>query len=206
LRIEKANLEVNLEEKDDKLKVLHPFPVISYNAQKNESLLEVRSSMLRSKQQQIQDLSEQVTDISLEKEDALSKTNRDVLSRVTNVSSSPNITKESQIKNLEIKLSLAESKIKQQDEDIKFLTKLNAKNSSMINQLEEVKEGSFLLKLVLTFEEQQVTVEQMKIELESAKEQVTVLRSRKRYKLDMENRLEQLMVSTTFYIYTNYLN
>lgn len=50
--------------------------------------------------------------------------------------------KESQVKNLEIKLSLAESKIKQQEEDIKFLTKLNSKNSSVINQLEEVKEGN----------------------------------------------------------------
>ena len=49
--------------------------------------------------------------------------------------------------------------------------------------------------------EQQLTFEQMKAELETAKDQIHVLKSRKRYKLDMENRIEQLMVPLTGILY-----
>lgn len=44
----------------------------------------MRSSMLRSKQQQLQELTDQVNDLSLEKAEALDKTQTEILEKVTN--------------------------------------------------------------------------------------------------------------------------
>jgi hypothetical protein len=115
--------------------------------------------MLRSKQQQLQDLTEQVNSLSLEKAEVLDKSTHNLLE------------KDSQLKASEIKLALNESKVKQTEDDLKYLQRLNEKNQKLINELEEQRDDA------------KVEAERARRELEHMKDQVEILKSKKRYKL-----------------------
>ncbi len=162
-------------------------------SQKTESLLEVRSSMLRSKQQQLQELTDQVNNLSLEKAEELDRTQTEILEKVGLLATLPLPSlQESQLKSTSVKLALNESKLKQQEEDIKYLSQLNEKNTALIKELEELKEGTKGVHLFTA--DAKLDAERNKRELESTKEQLHILKSKKRYRLDIENRLDQLMV------------
>jgi hypothetical protein len=165
-RNEKVSLELELKNTQEKLKVgvnegsslslqktslpsvssLTSFVVSSL--QKTESLLEVRSSLVKSKQQQLQELMEQINNLSAEKNDSLNKTQLELQEKVSCLvlfCLSPfarhKQTQDLKLKSTQMKLQLAEEKLKEKTEEIKYVSKMAEDRTSKLEDLEEMQRG-----------------------------------------------------------------